>query len=175
MSNSKFNYAARGIALIGIIVAVSWGLYVSGGPIHNRELKIDQHRITYVRAASQAIYAYYRRKDMLPGSLSVVLEEARGDMNRQYDTSSKERRASAALQALLDASTHEFFAVAYVPKDANSFELCTTFLQPSDERDSHQADWERRSWEKWRHPAGPHCFEFKVTVSVSPYPDWAPL
>ena len=162
MNDNIFKYIFGTIAFILVISVVAWGIYVSGGPSFNRELRIDEHRIRDVSVASNAIHAYYQRTSVLPDSMGVVLEEAKADRNKQYAPASTEFRTSVALRSLLEASKHELFAVEYVPKDAEAYQLCTTFLQKSEERTTrfqHRA----KLLERWKHPAGRHCFEFKVT------------
>ena len=121
------------------VAAIVGGLWLTGGPGHQRQLRMDERRITQLNELSQQIDTFYNNHQALPTRLS---ELAKGTMLEPTD--------------FQDPETEESFG--YQPKQGRQYELCATFNAPTRQRKYAYEP----AGDKWAHPAGRHCFPLQV-------------
>lgn len=134
-----------GTGLVIVFGAVSLGFVMAGSPFSARLVRLDERRVTDLREIHQAIQQMTteRKQDTLTMTrpLPTDLEEVAAFRRTQQ---------SGRELSLLDPQTGD--ADQYRSTSEKSYELCTTFTV---ER--------KKTFDLfWNHPAGKHCYSFKV-------------
>ncbi|GLQ51625.1 hypothetical protein ACFFJT_15390 [Dyella flava] len=135
------------VASAVVLVAVLSGLYVVGSPAHQRKLRMDDERVVALRMASGLVHQYWVQHSALPDDLSAT---------------------SIQTHWQNDPATGKPYVYSQLGKD--SYSLCATFDLASDGQQRIDAP----SYQyvpfgvAWRHPAGPHCFQFRAENQGEP-------
>lgn len=120
------------VAAIGVVVlAIVVGLVISGSPMQQRELRLDEARVADLRSLSAALARFYRETAALPGSLEQLVD------GRNLSRLPRDPVADTGY--------------SYTQTSPAAYRLCTEFARASDT--SLRDDF-------WTHAAGRHCFEF---------------
>ncbi|MEL7535935.1 MAG: hypothetical protein AAFM91_02625 [Pseudomonadota bacterium] len=123
-------------AIAAFVVAVGIGLYFSGSPGEQRQLRFDQQRITHLKRVKNSIDAYWRTHRSLPARVDAdVIGLSLGQIPRDPETNTEYH---------------------YEVTGDNAYRLCAVFVLASPE---HGAD------DFWAHDIGRQCFDFRVTES----------
>ena len=131
-----------GVAALAVAVAVAGALAVTGGPRKQRAYRLDEQRVDRLRSVQSVLNDYYEEREDLPTRLDA--EAIRHVVGRLPD--------------LLDPETGTPFA--YERIDAGRYRLCARFALPSPALGRLNEYFS--SEDRWRHPAGKHCFPLKV-------------
>ncbi len=136
------------IAQAILIISVGWGFFLVRSPSHNRQVKADFLRVEALRSLSYAVENYAEREKRLPESLDDLRDERH---NRYLETKDPERKTE----------------YSYRKVGTTTYELCAEFNLSSEESDlgtrSHPGPDEE---DFWKHPAGKHCYEIKISENV---------
>lgn len=133
--------AGRALALAAIavvIAALGMGLWASGSPSTQREIRLDERRIRDLQAIATAVESHYQNHAALPANLGL-LADAPGS-----------RLASA------DPVSGEGYGYEIV--DQHRYRICATFTHDT----SEATDEALRSGAPWWHGSGRHCFDRRV-------------
>lgn len=127
------------VASVAMLGAVAAGMGVLGTPAHQRQLKLDDQRVSDLSVIANTVHRYRLVHHTLPGALSALPLQERGSN---------------------DPVTDEPYAYNKLGDDA--YTLCAHFdaVDPSGMGD-HAVPYAYvpRS-PAWRHPAGLYCFHF---------------
>ena len=138
MSYSGTLYYRTATVLVG--AAIIAGLYMSGSPMGARQVKLDERRIEALQRVRTVVEQFHDGNDSLP-SLDEIMARAGEDSTWFRDV---ETGAPYQYQVLSDST----------------YQLCAEFARSS--RDG------TRYWDPaWNHPAGQHCFDFRIHDGVS--------
>lgn len=128
---------AAAVVIVATIVA---SVVLMGTPAVQRARKLDAQRVMQLQMIEREVRDYQRRQGRLPSTP----EEALGP--------------DVAVADPLTGSPYE-----YAVSDADRFRLCATFARASAADDRGKpAPYDDLSW---RHPAGRHCFDFRIEAS----------
>ncbi|WP_115497554.1 hypothetical protein [Dyella monticola] len=127
------------IASVAMLGAVAAGMCVVGSPTHQRQLKLDDQRISALSVMANAVHRYRLVHHTLPGDLSELRLQGRWSS---------------------DPVTGEPYAYNRLGDD--TYTLCAHF-DAVDQR--HTGDYATPylytpGSPAWRHPAGLYCFHF---------------
>ncbi len=126
--------AAAALVIVATIVA---SVVVMGSPTVQRARKLDAQRTMQLQMIEREVRSYQRREGRLPSGLNEALG------------------AGVAVADPQTGAAYEYAATA-----ADRFRLCATFSRASADDDRGKpAPYDDLSW---RHPAGRHCFDFRV-------------
>lgn len=126
--------AAAAAVIVATIVA---SVVVMGTPAVQRARKLDAQRVMQLQMVEQQVRAYQRRN----GGLPAALDQALG--------------MDLAIADPQTGSPYEYTATA-----TDRFRLCATFARATADDDrGRPAPYDDLSW---RHPAGRHCFDFRI-------------
>ena len=119
-----------------VVAAVIAGLLLLGSPALERMRKLDEQRISDLRAVANAVDRYTNQHNNMPTSL---------------DELSKERGIHIKL---IDPETSHPYE--YKITGENSYELCASFSHSSAE------DQDQSNEQFWSHNLGRHCFQLEA-------------
>ncbi len=142
-------FAAAAIALV--VLAVGLGLWLAGSPGKERARKYDQTRVSDLQMISSAIDAYHAKNARLPGSLSELVGEAKGEWY---------------VRTIVDPETAAIYE--YQATGDKTYKLCAVFTMPSDPqmndpmRPMAMPSYPSPVYPDWNHPAGSYCFDLTV-------------
>lgn len=123
-----------------VVVAIVAGLYMSGSPMGARQIRLDERRIEALQRVRTVVEQFHDGNDSLP-ALAEIMTRSGEDSTWFRDV---ETGIPYEYQILSDST----------------YQLCAEFARSS--RDG------TRYWEpSWNHPAGRHCFDFKIRDGVS--------
>ncbi len=129
-----------------ILLAFVAGFFVVGSPAHQRDIRMDENRISDLQSIQYQVLFYWQQKDSLPESLDSLNDPLYG------------------YEVPIDPITDE--AYRYSVEDDLSFSLCATFSTSSDERGNEYQYVERSpypvvgdTFTDWTHDVGEHCFD----------------
>lgn len=138
MSYSGTLYYRISTALV--VMAIVAGLWMSGSPMGARQLKLDERRIEALQRVRTVVEQFHDGNDSLP-ALDEIMTRAGEDSTWFRDVES--------------GRPYE-----YTVKSDSTYELCAEFSRSSREG--------TRYWDPaWNHPAGRHCFDFRIRKGVS--------
>jgi len=120
-SNNAMPYSLWGISVLVILVAIAGGLKITGGPGHQRAIKMDDRREEDLRSIEQGIAEHYTPKKGLPDTL------------KQLDL----RRYNLSVH-LNDPETHQGYAYQKLGKDR--YKLCAKFNTSTQEEQARNPD-----------------------------------
>jgi hypothetical protein len=135
------------VASVVMVAAALGGLYVVGSPAHQRQLRLDDQRVSALSMVSNSIHLYWTRHGALPDTLSAVFIQPRW----QNDPVSGK-------------------PYVYSPLGKESYNLCANFDAPSDgaERSEGAMHMYVPPGITWKHPAGMYCFRFTADSAGVP-------
>jgi len=145
----KTNERQKGYEIISIVLvllAIIGGFYHLGSPFTQRDIVLDQQRVSDLQEMQWRIVNYWQSKEMLPESLEA-LEDSIGGFNVPVDPETEE-------------------SYVYLVTGDMSFELCATF-----ERESIGVAQQPRIKgfeDNWGHGSGKHCFERDIDPDLYP-------
>lgn len=129
----NINRLAAIVSTVAVITAVVAGLYMSGSPGLQRQLRIDERRVEDLQRISGAINGYWEKYKQQPDNLSVLVDGQRlKSLPRDPQTGADYRFESI---------------------DALSYRLCALFSMASEQSDTQQF---------WHHKSGEQCYEFHL-------------
>lgn len=132
--------------LVIVLGAASLGFVMAGSPFSARLVRLDERRVTDLREIHQAIQQMMTKREAdstltMIRSLPATLEEV---------AEFRRTKQSGRELSLLDPQTGD--AYPYRVVDEKSYELCSAFT----------AERKKTYDLFWNHPAGKHCYSFKV-------------
>lgn len=132
------------LATAVMLATVIAGLNVLGSPAHQRQLRLDQRRISDLSTLSMAIRAYWVEHKALPSGLDVL------DSARRFSTDP------------VDGSTY-----SYALTGASSYRLCAKFATASESEQSPASSYyvPPQTAMHWDHPEGRYCFELSADTA----------
>lgn len=128
-----------GLSLLLILGAVGGGLMITGGPAHQRAIRMDQQRNRDLNALRSQIQQYFQENDKLPETLA----------NLKYIPS----------ETLHDPETHQPYDYRIISPE--SFSLCATFTTDN-LREREETPYQGVGD---RHPAGHYCYKLKKQIN----------
>lgn len=118
-------------AIVVVAAAVVAGLLVTGTPQRQRELRLDERRVSDLLVLSSALTRRYGETGRLPASIDALVD------GRFLSTLPR------------DPASDESYV--YESTGAASYRLCATFAREAGAPGAA---------EFWYHPPGRHCFDF---------------
>ena len=132
--------------IVGIVVlAVGYGVFLSGSPAKQRALQADERRVSDLQQISFGIDEYWARSQKLP----ETPEELRD--SRYY-----------FVESIIDPITAEPYEYRVV--EEKKYELCAVFVLPSTDNKSSLRFPSSKAWE---HEVGRTCFALEVQPRAS--------
>jgi hypothetical protein len=128
-------------AAVVIAATVVAAIVVMGSPAVQRERRMDETRVQQLMQIERAVRMVHEREGRLPAELSALAREPGLGL------------------ALSDPHTAARYG--YRTKGPNAFQLCAVFARDS-AVDQRRARFEPGLELAWRHPAGNHCFAFRI-------------
>lgn len=127
---------------IKIIAIIAIGFYITGGPAHQRNLRIDQQTITDLDIIVSHVNGFYVDKKALPQDKDELIKSINTFV------------IDEPIEKLRDGVYN------YKATSSKSFELCADFLTETNDdknigRDAYQNN-------NFSHPKGNHCFKKEV-------------
>jgi len=127
--------------IIGVVVlAVGYGIFLSGSPQKQRAFQFDQRRISDLQNISSALNTYWQNNEKLP--------ETFDDLKNQY----------SYIRSVVDPVTQEPYE--YNIRSEIEYELCAVF--ELDSLDSGTRVARKPFQDPWTHGAGKTCFQREV-------------
>ena len=127
--------------VIGVVVlAVGYGIFLSGSPQKQRAFQFDQRRISDLQNISSALNTYWKNNEKLP--------ETFDDLKNQY----------SYIRSVVDPVTQEPYE--YNIRSETEYELCAVF--ELDSLDYGAGRVQKPFQEPWTHGVGKTCFEREV-------------
>lgn len=146
-SSKIFIWIVTGI----IVLAVGYGIFLTGSPTTQRALQSDKVRVAYLQQISFAIDEYWARNQKLPETLEDLLD------SRYY-----------FVESIADPVTKEPYV--YEVGERMEYRLCAIF----------DVDWRenrtsvRSPLKVWEHGVGENCFDLEIQPRLSPQVDGYP-
>ena len=143
------------IAIVaGSVIA---GFFIVGSPQQERMRRFDSERLNHLQMIQGEIINYWLSKSRLPLGLDELTDSIRG------------------FRAPNDPETND--AYIYIRKDDLLFELCATFVLPSDgyngtsfavptKPEPARAPYPQDLYSTWEHGVGYTCFERKIDPDI---------
>ena len=128
-------------AAVAIAATVIAAIVVMGSPGVQRERRMDETRVQQLMQIERAVRMVHEREGRLPADLSALAREPGLGL------------------ALSDPQTAAPYG--YRTKGDDAFQLCAVFDRDS-AVDRRRAPFEAGADLAWRHPAGNHCFAFRI-------------
>ncbi|MBI4435558.1 hypothetical protein HY630_02710 [Candidatus Uhrbacteria bacterium] len=130
-----------------IVVAIVASLFVVGGPSKQRDVRLDQDRVSDLQTIQSSLVGYWRDKEALPETLDVIEDDIIGYRN-PTDPESGEGYEYAVTGEL-------------------SFQLCAMFTTVSDDSDqeayavpmAYDYKYMGGNFDLWSHASGRVCFD----------------
>ncbi|HEX7037314.1 MAG TPA: hypothetical protein VF210_16200 [Pseudomonadales bacterium] len=136
---------AAGVSIAVVAIAALAGFLVSGTPGEQRLKRLDAHRVADLQNLARAVERYWYPQHSLPTSVDPLVDGL--NLSR------------------LPTDPVTGTPYRYERLSADSYRLCADFARPSEA-------WEGDDF--WRHPAGTHCYTFKVPPDGLPGTPLAP-
>ena len=128
-------------ATVAIAATVIAAIVVMGSPAVQRERRMDEARVQQLMQIERAVRMVREREGRLPADLSALAREPGLGL------------------ALSDPQTAAPYG--YRTKGDDAFQLCAVFGRDS-AVEARRARFEPEVELAWRHPAGQHCFAFRI-------------
>lgn len=135
--------------IIIIIAAVAGGIYITGGPEHQRLKRIDEKRLSKLSSIRYDVEGFYRSDDALPENIDAL-------RNAKYQSS------NINSENYIDPVPGQ--SIEYTKTSDTTYQLCAHF-DTSNQQDEHANDTVNYTYygnNNWKHPKGRHCFELKA-------------
>ncbi|MBI4117576.1 MAG: hypothetical protein HY453_00630 [Parcubacteria group bacterium] len=140
------------LLIAAVVTVVTGGIFLSGKPSSQRDILLDDQRVSHLQSISFAIDRYWENHDKkLPADF-----ESLGNERDIYVNSFSDPQTNA---------TYE-----YSQTDETSYRLCATFARASEDtslqtkpRALAPSTFENRFWD---HPSGYHCYDFTARPSI---------
>ena len=131
-----------GIIITLIVGAVGYGLYLTGSPGAQRQVRFDERRVSNLQEISRAISSYHTQTGTLPEALTAL------------------ESLDFFLLSFSDPNTGEAYEYRVISEV--TYELCAVF-----ESDSSLTQKPRFPLlDTWEYKAGRHCFSNEVLVKA---------
>jgi hypothetical protein len=143
----RTTYITIGVISLFTLATVVYGFFIAGSPSEARGAQFDQDRVSDLQSLSYSVDNYYSLNKKLPKTLTDLSAS-------KYSYSSEN---------LKDPETGKSYE--YKSTGTTSYQLCATFSTDSTNPDKRNPYGYEN--EKFKHPKGHHCFDLKVTSSVS--------
>ncbi|MDH5596638.1 MAG: DUF5671 domain-containing protein [Candidatus Peregrinibacteria bacterium] len=141
-------WASSGVVLVMLVL----GFFIAGSPAEQREIRMDEERISDLSYIQNSIVNYYQLKRELPKSLEVLNDDLRG------------------VRVPTDPETGEDYG--YVVSGSLNFELCATFnkasLSSGSSREYAAYPVKYGMEEVWTHEEGRQCFSRTIDPELYP-------
>jgi len=125
-----------------VVVVVAYGLYLTGSPEYQRQVRFDERRVEDLQQISRAISSYHDQAGRLPNSLEAL------------------EPLDLYVSSIMDPKTGELYE--YIITGQLSYDICAVF-----ESDSSFAQPQRfPGLETWEYEAGRQCFSREVLVKA---------
>jgi hypothetical protein len=136
MSGGRVLSIIASVAMIGAVLA---GFYVMGSPTQQRKRHLDNQRVLALSMMSNSIHLYWSQHGALPSERSAISIDPRWQN---------------------DPITDKPYAYSRMGED--SYSLCANFEVASDGEDTDEPlpHMYVPTGDRWKHPAGAHCFRF---------------
>lgn len=141
--SNSFPKILLGVVALVMIAAIGYGFVQTGGPFHQRKVRMDEERVRRLSGIQRALQAHYRDEEQLPSDLESLLE----DGDRHYGSVDRED--------LSDPETGKAFEYRVV--DTDEYTLCAVFATEHTDEDHRVYRIYRKK--DWFHPEGRYCFE----------------
>lgn len=128
-------------AAVAIAATVTAAIVVMGSPAVQRERRMDETRVQQLMQIERALRMVHEREGRLPDDLAALAREPGLGLD------------------LSDPQTAAPYR--YRTQGANAFQLCAVFARNSAD-DRRRAPFGPDADLAWRHPAGSHCFAFRI-------------
>lgn len=129
-----------------ILAAIIASFFVIGSPAKQRDVRLDQDRLSDVQSIQSSLVSYWRDKGVLPENLDALEDDIIGYRNP------------------LDPVSGE--AYEYATTGELSFQLCAVFAGESDGKENaarvpmmFESGYPASGFDVWSHPVGRHCFD----------------
>jgi hypothetical protein len=129
------------VSALLVIAAIWYAFSIMGSPSMQRELRMDDRRISDLQSIQSALITFWQQKEKLPVTLTELSNPLTGyslPVDPAFET----------------GSVYE-----YNVKTATSFELCATFTQPIP-----------KGWREYNSGVMPMSYDGVTTSAVAPYP-----
>lgn len=126
------------VVIILVLSAVLYGLYLTGFPASQRQVKFDERRVSDLQEITRGVRAYYEETGRMPQTLEEL------------------EPLDVFISSVTDPGTSEEYE--YSTTGAFSFELCAVFETEG------ESDMRFPGLESWEHGIGRTCFERDVLV-----------
>lgn len=129
-----------------ILAAMIASFFVIGSPGKQRDVRLDQDRLSDLQSIQSSLVNYWRDKGALPENLDALEDDIIGYRNP------------------LDPVSGE--AYEYAVSGELSFQLCATFAGESDGKENavrgpmmYESGYPASAFDVWSHAMGRHCFD----------------
>ncbi|TAL49984.1 hypothetical protein EPN81_04055 [Patescibacteria group bacterium] len=130
-----------------IVVAIVASLFIVGSPSKQRDVRLDQDRVSGLQTIQSSLVEYWRTKEVLPENLTALEDDISGYRN-PVDPESGE--------------AYEYFVTGEL-----SFQLCATFTTETDESSKdryttpvmYDFGYLGGNFDIWSHAQGRVCFD----------------
>lgn len=133
-----------GIVVVVILGAVAYGLYLTGSPASQRQVRFDERRVSDLQQISRAVRTYHEQIEVLPQSLGEL------------------ERLDFLFSSTVDPETGEPYE--YRTTGKSTYELCAVFTTDSSLSPSVSPRFP--GLESWEHGIGRQCFSKEVLVKA---------
>ena len=141
LAKKAVRIGAAAISTVLVIASIWYAFSIMGSPSMQRELRMDDRRISDLQSIQSAVITFWQQKDKLPVTLTDLSNPLTGyslPVDPAFET----------------GSVYE-----YKVKTATSFELCATFTQPIP-----------KGWREYNTGVMPMAYDGVTTSAVAPYP-----
>ncbi|MBN2096304.1 hypothetical protein JW752_02780 [Candidatus Peregrinibacteria bacterium] len=141
-----------------VLIVLALGFLVAGSPTHQREVRMDERRVSDLQMLQSEIINYWQMKEALPPTIDALKNELSGFLPPT------------------DPDTE--MAYEYTILEPLKFELCATFSHPNPFKYNQSSRPVGESYyyykditnEIWDHEAGRECFERTIDPELYPKP-----
>jgi hypothetical protein len=141
------------ISTVFVIISIVWGFSVIGSPRTQQLLKYDMQKSNDLQTLNYQVQSYFHRNGSLPGTMSELTSNTSFYGN------------------LVDTQNKTAYEYVLVGQSAKAYQLCAVFNKESTDANkggysyAYPADANANFY---IHPAGRHCFNLSIPVSMYP-------
>lgn len=142
-SSSKIDMILAGIGIVFVVGAISYSFAILGSPMKQRQLRLDDRRVSDLQSIQYQVINYWQQKEKLPAALSQLSDPFSGwslPVEPEFEKGNK---------------------YEYAVKGPLQFELCATFSQPMPK------GWREYGYGGGIHPIMPYYDKAEMSY---PYP-----
>lgn len=130
-----------------VLIAIVWGIVLTGSPMNERERKFDDRRVEDLRTIQSEV------SNIVYGTKATVPPPQVPTPIRPVPATLEEVQKLAIFNKISTTDPETNQPYEYITRDATHYALCATFFAVRD-----------LSYDIfWNHPAGYHCYEVDVT------------